>query len=151
MRGDAPRELSSAENPCPHLRERGWSARGPAEHAQWRPGARAPHPGLAGRRGCHGSGVAAGARAGPEAAGSGAVCGAPEPDSGVRNAEGRPGSAAAMSLGSGDPASETVSARAGGPAARSPQPAGSAGRGAGRTKAAHGRRPPVTAAIIVTA
>ncbi|XP_048080708.1 IQ domain-containing protein E isoform X2 [Ursus arctos] len=56
--------------------------------------------------------MAAGSRlarglAGPEAAGSRAAGGAAEPDSRARSAEVRPGSAAAMSLGTAEPASET--------------------------------------------
>ncbi|XP_042828489.1 IQ domain-containing protein E isoform X1 [Panthera tigris] len=44
---------------------------------------------------------------GPEAAGSWAAGGAAQPDNRARSAEGRPGGAAAMSLGTADPASET--------------------------------------------
>ncbi|XP_035957605.2 IQ domain-containing protein E isoform X3 [Halichoerus grypus] len=56
--------------------------------------------------------MAAGSRlarglAGPEAAGGRAAGGAAQPDSRARSAEGRPGSAAAMSLGTAEPASET--------------------------------------------
>ena len=62
---------------------------------------------------------------GPEAAGGWAAGGAAQPDNRARSAEGRPGGAAAMSLGTADPASETVSA--GGPP-RSLQLAGSRGQ-----------------------
>ncbi|XP_064449459.1 IQ domain-containing protein E isoform X4 [Mirounga angustirostris] len=56
--------------------------------------------------------MAAGSRparglAGPEAAGGRAAGGAAQPDCRARSAEGRPGSAAAMSLGTAEPASET--------------------------------------------
>ncbi|XP_045318130.1 IQ domain-containing protein E isoform X8 [Leopardus geoffroyi] len=44
---------------------------------------------------------------GPEAAGCWAAGGAAQPDNRARSAEGRPGGAAAMSLGTADPASET--------------------------------------------
>ncbi|VFV22777.1 iq motif containing isoform cra_a [Lynx pardinus] len=44
---------------------------------------------------------------GPEAAGGWAAGGAAQPDNRARSAEGRPGGAAAMSLGTADPASET--------------------------------------------
>ncbi|XP_045680413.1 IQ domain-containing protein E isoform X2 [Phyllostomus hastatus] len=54
--------------------------------------------GSAGPRGCHGSGVAAGARTGP---------GCWRPGGPRSPGAGRPGSAAAMSLGTGDPGSET--------------------------------------------
>ncbi|XP_049495288.1 IQ domain-containing protein E isoform X5 [Panthera uncia] len=65
-------------------------------------------------RGCAGGAVtmAAGSRqargqGGPEAAGGWAAGGAAQPDNRARSAEGRPGGAAAMSLGTADPASET--------------------------------------------
>lgn len=74
--------------------------------------------------------MAAGSRlsrglAGPEAAGCRAAVGAAQPDTRARSAEGRLGSAAAMSLGTAEPASETVSA--GGPP-HSLQLSGSPGR-----------------------
>ncbi|KAF4015970.1 hypothetical protein G4228_007090, partial [Cervus hanglu yarkandensis] len=51
--------------------------------------------------------VAAGARVGGEAAGSRVACGAPESDGRAPRTRGRSGSAAAMSLGTAEPASET--------------------------------------------
>nr|XP_060505610.1 IQ domain-containing protein E isoform X2 [Panthera onca] len=48
---------------------------------------------------------------GPEAAGGWAAGGAAQPDNRARSAEGRPGGAAAMSLGTADPASETKAER----------------------------------------
>lgn len=142
--------VDTAEGPCPARRlhcsnsaglsagYHGRTASRPAgvpAHGYCRP----PLPGdghirgSAGRRGCHGSGVAASARAGGEAAGSPAAGEAPEPDG---SAEGRSGSAAAMSLGAGDPASETVRRRAGGPPRGLPSPGrGPEDGGAGRAAA----------------
>lgn len=139
-----------AEPPTsPYRRARSRSAGGRrgarAQSAGWQA---PPHPGLDGRSGCHGSGVAAGARANLEAAGGPAAGGALEPYSRARSSARHPGSAAAMSLGTGDPTSEMVSAggrRAGGWVSSLLAGPGEGGEGA------RCPRLPVTAAIIVTA
>lgn len=115
--------------------------RGVALGAHGRPGSQAPHPGLCGRARLPWRRGRDGRAADLEPAGGPVAGGTPEPHHCAC-------SAAAMPLGTGDPASETV--RAGGPP-DSLQLAGSARRGAGWRKAAHGRRRLATAAITVTA
>ena len=68
------------------------------------------------------------------------ACGAPEPDGRARRARGQSGSAAAMSQGTAEPASETVSAEGGGGGGGRPQCLPR--RGAGRREGAQagGRR-----------
>lgn len=68
------------------------------------------------------------------------ACGAPEPDGRARRAPGRSGSAAAMSLGTAEPASETVSAEGGGGGAPNASHAGARAGGKGRRPAAAGDR-----------
>ncbi|TKC49768.1 hypothetical protein EI555_002488, partial [Monodon monoceros] len=100
---------------------------------------RRPHPGLGGPRGCHGSGVAAGARAGPEAGGRRSPR-TGRPYSQRLGAIGQRRRHVPEHRGAGLGDGKRGGRR--GPLAASPR------RGAGWRKGARGRRPPVTAAIV---
>lgn len=145
------------DEPCKQFSSAGSAAPHPREHSRWARGRRRARArsarlsrlhirGSAGRRGCYSSGVAAGARADPEAAGGPRSPRAGQPRLQRREAAWQRRRHVSGHRGSG--LGDGKCGRAGGPP-RSLQDAGAAGRGAGWGKAAPGRRLPVTAAITV--